>query len=126
MNLFSMALIASIESFGGVKAYKLRKSVSVEVDTVPDFSKNEIDKAMIDCIEETPELKKFDLLALIGDGCVEQDFIALHRVHLILDGKIVKTSIVVETPMEEQTEFNKMFFQMLEDLNNYLAENEDE
>ncbi len=68
MDLFSMALIASIETVEGVKVSKLRKSCSVEVAHPDDFSKNEIDNALITCISETPELQKFDLIALVGDG----------------------------------------------------------
>lgn len=126
MDLFSMALIASIETVEGVKVSKLRKSCSVEVAHPDDFSKNEIDNALIKCIQETPELQKFDLIALVGDGSTAHDVIALHRVHLILNGKIQKTTIVVETPIEEQKEINQLFFQFLDDLNDYLAEHEDE
>ena len=121
-NLFSMALIASVENNeNNQKIYKLRKSLSVEVK---NFNGTEIDDSLVECLDNTPELKNFNLMVFIADGSLSQDVIGLHRVYMVKEGVIFDRTITVLEKPEVQKAFGEMFFALLEDLNEYLANEE--
>lgn len=117
---FSMALIASLElNKNNQRTYQLRKAVSVQVT---DVTKNEIDDALQECLEKTPELEEFDLAVFIGDGDLDADIIAPHRVYFYQRGELVNRIIITHRTKEEQHALCEVFFYLLEDLNNELAD----
>jgi hypothetical protein len=120
-KLFSMALIAKVEKTGGDLTYKLVKSISIEVD---HFENTEIDEALIECLENTLELHELNLMVFIADGNLDQDIIGLDRVYMIKsDGNSEKLKIVNQ-PESFRKDLNEIFETLLNDLNEYLKEEE--
>lgn len=120
-KLFSMALIAKVEKTGGDLTYKLVKSISIEVD---HFENTEIDEALIECLENTLELHELNLMVFIADGNLDQDIIGLDRVYMIKsDGNGEKLKIVNQ-PESFRKDLNEIFETLLNDLNEYLKEEE--